>query len=112
MKSISIMTILLAAAPKAAVGFVPVISENLVRTHLFENQQKSAPAGHDVPKGSRAEISPKEMKIQAAFAEHQQNAAKLSFAEDVRTLVQYNHGFAVISTNSKSNEGYPNGSDV
>lgn len=112
MKSISIMTILLAAAPKVAVGFVPSVSENLVRTHLFENQQKSAPAGHDVPKGSRAEIGPKEMKIQAAFAEHQQNAAKLSFAEDVRTLVQYNHGFAVISTNSKSNEGYPNGSVV
>jgi Putative heme iron utilization protein len=52
------------------------------------------------------------MKIQAAFAEHQQNAPKLGFAIDVRTLVQYNHGFAVISTNSKSNEGYPNGSVV
>jgi len=57
-------------------------------------------------------MDPKEMKIQAAFAEHQQNCPKLGFAIDVRTLVEYNHGFAVISTHSKAMEGYPNGSVV
>lgn len=115
MKSISIVTLLLSAAPRTAVGFVPSISSSFARgSHLFssdENQPKNFVSGHDVPAG-RVEISAKEMKIQAAFAEHQQKAAKISFAEDVRTLVQYNHGFAVISTNSKSNEGYPNGSVV
>eukprot|EP00558_Chaetoceros_sp_UNC1202_P004910 CAMPEP_0197246900 /NCGR_PEP_ID=MMETSP1429-20130617/23529_1 /TAXON_ID=49237 /ORGANISM="Chaetoceros sp., Strain UNC1202" /LENGTH=336 /DNA_ID=CAMNT_0042707673 /DNA_START=77 /DNA_END=1087 /DNA_ORIENTATION=- len=59
-----------------------------------------------------ADISPEEMKTQTAFAEHQQNVPKLGFAVDVRTLVEYNHGFAVISTNSKAKEGYPNGSVV
>jgi len=29
-----------------------------------------------------------------------------------RTLIQYSHGFAVMSTNSKSNPGYPGGSVV
>merc|ERR1712028_149647 len=31
---------------------------------------------------------------------------------DVRSLVQYNHGFACMSTNSKSNTGFPGGSVV
>merc|ERR1712127_241219 len=31
---------------------------------------------------------------------------------DVRTLVKYNHGFAVMSTNSKANPGFPGGSVV
>ncbi|EEC47844.1 predicted protein, partial [Phaeodactylum tricornutum CCAP 1055/1] len=44
--------------------------------------------------------------------EHQQTAPKLDWATDVRTLVQYNHGFAVMSTNSKADEGYPGGSVV
>ena len=42
------------------------------------------------------------VKIQEALAEHQQNAPKLGFDVDVRSLVQYNHGFAVMSTNSKA----------
>lgn len=58
------------------------------------------------------QIDPEEAKIQAAFAEHQQNAPKLGWATDVRTLVQYNHGFAVMSTISKSDDGYPGGSVV
>lgn len=70
------------------------------------------PSGHAVPAGAMKELSPEETKIQAALAEHQQNAPKLGFASDVRTLVEYNHGFAVISTNSKAMEGFPNGSVV
>lgn len=64
--------------------------------------QEKAPR-HDVRSNmEQVEMDPEEAKIQAAFAEHQQNAPKMSFAQDVRTLVQYNHGFAVMSTNSKS----------
>ncbi len=75
-----------------------------------KKEPKHAPR-HDVP-GMKMEISPEEMKIQAAFAEHQQNCPKLGFATDVRTLIEYNHGFAVISTNSKAMDGYPNGSVI
>lgn len=47
-----------------------------------------------------------------AYMEHQQQAPKIGFPVDVRSLVQYNHGFAVMSTISKSNPGYPGGSVV
>lgn len=59
-----------------------------------------------------SEMDPEEVKIQEALAEHQQNAPKLGFPVDVRTLVEYNHGFAVMSTNSKANSGFPGGSVV
>ena len=68
---------------------------------------------HDVRSGGAAmEMDPEERKIQEALAEHQQNAPKLGFDVDVRSLVQYNHGFAVMSTNSKANSGFPGGSVV
>eukprot|EP00560_Eucampia_antarctica_P009965 CAMPEP_0197828996 /NCGR_PEP_ID=MMETSP1437-20131217/5471_1 /TAXON_ID=49252 ORGANISM="Eucampia antarctica, Strain CCMP1452" /NCGR_SAMPLE_ID=MMETSP1437 /ASSEMBLY_ACC=CAM_ASM_001096 /LENGTH=331 /DNA_ID=CAMNT_0043430441 /DNA_START=52 /DNA_END=1047 /DNA_ORIENTATION=- len=57
-------------------------------------------------------IDEEELKIQQALSEHQSNAAKLGWSVDVRTLVEYNHGFAVMSTNSKSNSGFPGGSVV
>jgi putative heme iron utilization protein len=48
-----------------------------------------------------------------AYQEHQQAAPKLDWATDVRTLVQNSHGFAVMSTFSKSLDGeYPSGSVV
>lgn len=75
-----------------------------------KKEPKHAPR-HDVP-GMQQELSPEEMKTQALFAEHQQNCPKPGFASDVRTLIEYNHGFAVMSTNSKAMEGYPNGSVV
>ncbi len=97
----------------AAVGRIFATTENensSSETTSEKKEPKHAPR-HDVP-GAKVEISPEEMKIQAAFAEHQQNCPKLGFATDVRTLIQYNHGFAVISTNSKAMEGFPNGSVV
>lgn len=68
-------------------------------THLHNNAPR-----HDVRggEGMTREMDPEELKIQAALAEHQQNAPKLGFPTDVRTLIQYNHGFAVMSTNSKA----------
>jgi putative heme iron utilization protein len=86
-----------------------ISSNNHKSTQLFHGEPKHAPQ-HDT--GSPVEMDPEEMKTQAAFAKHQQNAPKLDFAADVRTLIEYNHGFAVMSTNSKSTDGYPNGSVV
>lgn len=97
------------AIPSAA--FAPYLnSKGIKSTRLFHGAPKHAPK-HDTGSES-VEMDPKEMKIQAAFAEHQKNTPKLGFPVDVRTLVEYNHGFAVMSTNSKAKDGYPNGSVV
>jgi putative heme iron utilization protein len=58
------------------------------------------------------DLTPEQQERVKAFIGHQQNVPKIGFAADVRSLVQYNHGFAVMSTNSKSNPGFPGGSVV
>ena len=79
-----------------SVGTSPEFQRTLV-------QVSNKPAGHDVrSSGPAMEMDPEERKIQEALSEHQQNAPKLGFDVDVRSLVQYNHGFAVMSTNSKA----------
>ena len=75
------------------------------------NSSPPAPR-HDVGSSAQMELSPAEQKKMEAYSTHQQNAPKLDWATDVRTLVQYNHGFAVISTHSKSDPEYPSGSVV
>lgn len=85
------------------------------RTNTLSRLLMNAPKmpGHDVrSSGTPKEMDPEEMKIQMALAEHQQSAPKLGFDVDVRSLVEYNHGFAVMSTNSKANPGFPGGSVV
>jgi len=76
------------------------------------SEPKHAPK-HDVRSdGAAGEMDEDEIELQERFGEHQQNAARLGFATDVRSLVEYNHGFAVMSTNSKAHEGFPGGSVV
>ena len=110
----AIAAIAIAISTSGCDAFAPsdsasVPSRSVTTSALFE---KNAPR-HDVrSSGAAAEMDPEEAKIQAAFAEHQQNAPKLGWATDIRSLVQYNHGFAVMSTNSKANPGYPGGSVV
>ena len=69
---------------------------------------------HDVGGGANFmdQLSPDQQERVQAFMEHQQNVPKIGFPTDVRSLVQYNHGFAVMSTNSKNHPGYPGGSVV
>lgn len=57
-------------------------------------------------------MTPEQKAEQEKIANHQKDAARLSAAEEIRTLVEYNHGFAVISTNAKGLDGYPGGSVV
>jgi len=59
---------------------------------------------HDVSGGQSAfdDLPLDQQERVKAFSEHQQNVPKIGFPADVRSLVQYNHGFAVMSTNSKS----------
>jgi hypothetical protein len=57
---------------------------------------------HDVAAGNPMEnFTPEQMARVQAYMEHQQHVAKTGFPTDVRSLIQYNHGFAVMSTNSK-----------
>ena len=96
----------------------PSTSTLLRAAEKVEESAKSAEASspknaprHDV--GNPMEDLPEEVvKQMQAYQEYQQAAPKLGWATDVRTLVQYNHGFAVMSTLSKSDPGYPGGSVV
>lgn len=102
---------------------------SLSSSHLFSNTSpednedtkktkdvstKISSGGHDVRNTSTKEvkISDEELAIQKRYMEHQKSAKTLGFPVDVRTLVEYNHGFAVLCTNSNSKEGYPSGSVV
>lgn len=63
--------------------------------------------------GQALEDLPVEVQAQLiAYQAHQEAAPKMGWPTEIRTLVQYNHGFAVMSTHSKSNPGYPGGSVV
>ena len=64
---------------------------------------------HDVGGGANFmdQLTPEQQQRVQAFMDHQQNVPKIGFPTDVRSLVQYNHGFAVMSTNSKNHPGYP-----
>lgn len=78
-----------------------------------EEKEEQQPTGHQVnTKGVAVKIDPEEAAIQERLREHQASAPKLGAPTEVRTLVQYNHGFAVISTNSVAMPGYPGGSVV
>lgn len=92
-------------------SFIPSINKPLPITTTLSSG-KHAP-GHDVrTDGVVEEMDPEELDLQMRFGEHQKNVPRLGFATDVRSLIQYNHGFAVMSTNSKANEGFPGGSIV
>ena len=58
------------------------------------------------------QLSPEEEQAVAAFRENQGKAARISFAEEVRTLISKSNHFGVLSTNSNNLEGYPAGSVV
>jgi len=58
------------------------------------------------------ELSADEKAVQDRVSIHQSEQVKLGSSEEIRTLVEYSHGFAVMSTNSQTLEGYPSGSVV
>mmetsp|Transcript_108362 Transcript_108362/g.169443 ORF Transcript_108362/g.169443 Transcript_108362/m.169443 type:complete len:384 (+) Transcript_108362:65-1216(+) len=77
-----------------------------------EIRNKEVATGHKMK--APVDIDPEEMKIMQTLQAHQAeaNKQKLSIPDEVRTLVEYNHGYAVISTNSKQFPGTPTGSVV
>jgi putative heme iron utilization protein len=84
------------------------VATNGSSSRLFE---KNAPR-HDVGSSAQVELSPAEQAKMEAYGNHQSSAPKLGFATDIRSLIAYNHGFAVLSTFSKADPDYPGGSVV
>lgn len=66
--------------------------------------------GHAVR--NQPDLSEEEKIVQTAVMEHQRSAARLSQAEDARSLVGYSTGYAVLSTLSSALDGYPSGALV
>jgi len=76
-------------------------------------EKEEQPTGHQVnTRGGGVKLDPEEAAVQERLREHQASAPKLGAPVEVRTLVEYNHGFAVISTNSVAMPGFPGGSVV
>jgi len=87
----------------SSVSLRPTCGSGISSTRLYESTTppQNAPR-HDVG-GDPFSSLPEDQKMRAmAYMEHQQKVPKPGFPADVRSLVQYNHGFAVMSTNSKS----------
>ena len=100
----------LAFAPRA----LPVLARSLVtktRSMLLRATEEKKETGH-MATGNAPQMTPEEEKMVAAFREHQSKAARLSMAEEVRTLIEQSIGFGVLSTNSDQYGGYPTGSVV
>ena len=80
-----------------------VVGRSNNNNELMKLWMSSPPAPkHDVGAANPMDnMDPEQIARAQAYMEHQQNAPKIGFPTDVRSLVQYNHGFAVMSTNSK-----------
>lgn len=86
-------------------GLVAVGPHKHVSPTILRMSSENKAPKHDV--GGRggnplAQLPADQRERVEKFMEHQNSVPKIGFPVDVRSLVQYNHGFAVISTNSKS----------
>jgi putative heme iron utilization protein len=94
-------------------GFVrlPAASRGMV-TYKHAEKETGHQTGSVGASTSMPTLSPAEEKMVTAFREHQQGAARLTNAEEIRTLVEYSSGYGVLSTNSRQYPGFPTGSVV
>ena len=99
-------------SPPTTARLIPSQLSSSARSSKLILNSSPPPPRHDVGSSAQMELSPAEQIKMEAYSTHQQSAPKLDWATDVRTLVQYNHGFAVLSTHSKSDPEYPSGSVV
>lgn len=63
-----------------------------------------------MPGQAPQEMDPELVRIQTLLMEHQKTAARLTAAEEARTLVYYSQGLGVLGTNSQASSplaGYP-----
>ena len=67
---------------------------------------------HHSSSSATPQLSAEEQELLIQFEEHQKNAPRISFAEEVRTLIDQSIGYGVLATNSIQFAGYPTGSVV
>lgn len=96
-----------------AIAFAPKMIRTAVTasSRMFSTEEKKTNTGHQST-GNAPPMSPEDEIIVANFRAHQSTAARLSMADEVRTLIEQSIGYGVISTNSKAFDGYPTGSVV
>ena len=83
------------------------------RTLRMASDDAEQDPGHTPPAGAApAELPEEEMAMQKKVAAHQRKAARLSSAEEARSLIAYSTGFGVLSTMSESLPGFPAGAVV
>lgn len=113
LSSVAISSLLVLLSPSSTLAFTP--SSHAVNRISPTVLYSSKEPGHDVSR-AMGDLSDEEkeamQKKQMAFQEHQMAAPKLDWPTEIRTLVEYNHGYAVMSTNSKAEPGYASGSVV
>jgi len=102
-----LMFMLFIATASAFLLPIPLHAMQPVPTFTRANE-----ATHDVKSDFRGDIDPEELVVQERLNSHQQAVPRLSFPAAVRSLVEYQHGFAVLSTHSKAHADYPGGSVV
>ena len=96
-------TFFLLSFSAVASAWVSVGSSNTGNRIVTTSLNHSPGPKHDVGAGNSMDnFTPEQLARAQAYMEHQQNVKKVGFPTDVRSLIQYNHGFAVMSTNSKS----------
>ena len=95
-----------------ALAYTPRAVPRMVRslsTRKWSTEEKKE-TGHMAPSNmQQPQLTPEEEKMLTSFREHQSKAARLSMAEEVRTLLDQSIGFGVLSTNSDQFGGYPTG---
>ena len=100
-----------AVRPRAAIHLAEAETQAIEDEEEKEERLGAGGRGGHAVRG-QPELSEEEKIIQTKVMEHQKSAARLTNAEDARSLVGYSTGYAVLSTLSKSLDGYPSGSVV
>lgn len=84
--------------------------KQLPRWATARKSQRLMSTGHQPP-NSASKLTTAEEKVVSVFKENQAGLKRLSFAEEVRTLLDQSIGFGVLSTSSALT-GFPSGSVV
>ena len=88
----------------------PVVMEEKEEEEGEDRIGAGGRGGHAVR--GQPELTDEERALQMKVMEHQRGAARLSQAEDARSLVAYSTGYGVLSTMSSAVDGYPSGALV
>lgn len=80
---------------------------------ISKSYVKKLSTGHQAPAGASVpNLSATDEQALTKFYEKQAGLKRMTYAEEVRTLLDQSIGFGVLSTNSKHHPGFPSGSVV